>query len=316
MKHLFTTAAVLFSMTVFAQVGINTKTPYATLDIKAKSPGTNPEGLIIPKLSGTDIQNGPYGTNQTGTLVYATAVPSAPNTVTAEITEPGFYYFNGTKWKKINSSGRTISYTTIADPNILGYVPSTTATASVDAPATLTVGSTTATLRGTGTFGGHTYASYSTSAAVTWYQAYNAAKNMGGYLAVFTSDAEWQYVETNLLTAYTIFNTNGAWMGMAKFSWFAGSAMTPDPEFKWITGEQPNHDYSAGGTIAVRKANWFYSGEPNNSSNSEGFIFAAAKNFGSTKVYNGYTSIHPWVDAAANNSVQGNTWGFIVEFQQ
>jgi hypothetical protein len=316
MKNILTTAAIVFSITTFAQVGINTKTPYATLDIKAKSPGTNPEGLLIPKLSGTDIQNGPYGSNQTGTLVYATAVPSAPNTVTAEITEAGFYYFNGTKWKKINSSGSTISYTTIADPNILGYVPSTTATVSVDAPASLTVGSTTATKRGTGSFGGHTYASYSTSAAVTWYEAYNAAKNMGGYLGVFTSDAEWQYVETNLLTPYTIFNTNGAWIGMAKFSWFAGAGLTPDPEMKWITGEQPNHDYSAGGTSAVRKVNWFYSPQPDNANNNEGFVHVVSKNAGNTKTYNGYTSTHPWNDQIANTNSQGISWGFIVEFQQ
>ncbi|WP_374461440.1 C-type lectin domain-containing protein [Chryseobacterium taeanense] len=314
MKHLFTTAAVLFSMTAFAQVGINTKTPYATLDIKAKSPGTNPEGLLIPKLSGTDIQNGPYGSNQTGTLVYATAVPSAPNTVTAEITEPGFYYFNGTKWKKINSSGSTISYTTIADPNILGYVPSTTATASVDAPATLTVGSATATRQGTGSFGGHTYASYSTNATVTWYQAYNAAKNMGGYLAVFTSDAEWQYVETNLLTPFTIFNTNGGHIGMARFSWGAGPGLVPDPEMKWISGEQPYHDYSAGGTSAVRKANWFYSGQPGGA--TEGFVAFVRKGVGNTMTYNGYTSTHPWHDIVANNTEIGLTGGFIVEFQQ
>lgn len=317
MKNILTTAAILFSITTFAQVGINTKTPYATLDIKAKSPGTTPEGLLIPKLSGTDIQNGPYGSNQTGTLVYATAVPSSPNTVTAEITEAGFYYFNGTKWKKINSSGSTVSYTTIADPNILGYVPSTTATASVDAPATLTVGSATATRQGIGSFGGHTYASYSTNATVTWYQAYNAAKNMGGYLAVFTTDAEWQYVETNLLTPYSIFNTNGAWIGMAKFSWKAGSAMTPDPELKWITGEQPNHDYSAGGTGAIRKVNWFTSTEPNNAGGAEGFIHTYAKSAApSTLLINGYTSSHPWNDVAANNTNQSMSWGFIVEFQQ
>jgi hypothetical protein len=316
MKQLITTAVLLINITAFAQVGINTTTPNATLDIKAKTTDGKPQGLIFPQLSGTEIQNRTYGSNHVGTIIYATAAPSAPNTVTAEITEPGFYYFNGTKWKKINSSGSTISYTTIADPNILGYVPSITATASVDAPATLTVGSATATRRGTGTFGGHTYASYSTSGAVTWYQAYNAAKNMGGYLAVFTSDAEWQYVETNLLTAYTIFNTNGAWIGMARFSWFAGSALIPDPEVKWITGEQPNHDYSAGGTSAVRKINWFSTGEPNNGSGAEGFIQVFSKNTGATKTYNGYTSTHLWNDVAANNTLQSNCWGFIVEFQQ
>ncbi|WP_312903286.1 hypothetical protein [Chryseobacterium taichungense] len=180
MKHLFTTASILFSMTASAQVGINTTTPKATLEIKAKTTdGSKPEGIIVPRLTADQIQLGTYGSNQIGTLIYALAAATAPNTVTSEITEPGFYYFNGTKWKKINSSGSTISYTTTADPNILGYIPSTTATASVDAPASLTVGSATATRRGIGSFGGHTYASYSTSAAVTWYQAYNAAKKHG-----------------------------------------------------------------------------------------------------------------------------------------
>ncbi|WP_312903285.1 hypothetical protein [Chryseobacterium taichungense] len=139
---------------------------------------------------------------------------------------------------------------------------------------------------------------------------------MGGYLAVFTSDAEWQYVETNLLTAYTIFDTNGAWIGMTKFSWSAGSALTPDPEMKWITGEQPNHDYSAGGTSAVRKVNWFSSGEPNNQSGVEGFVHTWNKNSNLTKIYNTYTSTHPWNDVPANATVQTETWGFIVEFQQ
>ncbi|SEM10637.1 hypothetical protein SAMN05421856_101128 [Chryseobacterium taichungense] len=317
MKNIITLAVHLISLTAFAQVGINTTVPYATLDIKAKVPGTNPEGLLIPKLSGTDIQNGPYGSNQTGTLVYVTAAPAAPNAVTIEITEPGFYYFNGTKWKKINSSGSTISYTTIADPNILGYVPSNTATASASAPATLTIGSVTATRRGTGNFGGHTYASYSTNGAVTWYQAYTAAKNMGGYLAVFTSDAEWQYVETNLLTPFSDFNTNGGWIGMCKFSWFAGNSLTPDPEFKWITGEQPNHDYSAGGTSAVRKINWFASGEPNNVGGVEGFVHFHYKNRNFTIIRNSYTSTHPWNDVPANDTNWiGANPGFIIEFQQ
>ena len=316
MKNIMTLAVLFISLSLFAQVGINTTSPYATLEIKAKSPGTKPEGLLIPKLSGTDIQNGPYGTNQTGTLVYATAAPTAPNTVTAEITEPGFYYFNGTIWKKINSSGSTISYTTIADPNILGYVPSNTATASVNAPATLTIGSGTATRQGTGSFGGHTYASYSTSASITWYQAYNAAKNMGGYLAVFTSDTEWQYVETNLLTPFSIFNTNGGHIGMARFSWGAGPGLVPDPEMKWITGEQPNHDYSAGGNSSVRKSCWFSSIANQPQGGTEGFVAFQYKNGGTPKVYNGYTSTHTWHDITANNTEIGLTGGFIVEFQQ
>ncbi|MEA1849116.1 MULTISPECIES: hypothetical protein [Chryseobacterium] len=319
MKNIITLAASLFSLTIFAQVGINNNTPKATLDITAQTTnGSKPEGLLIPRLTGDQIKAGDaqYGTAQAGTIVFATSAASPTTTKTSKITEAGFYYFTGSVWERISSTASTVSYTTVVDPNILGYVPSTTATASVDAPATLAVGATTATRRSIGTYGGHTYAAYSTSGAVTWYQAYNAAKNMGGYLATFASDAEWQYVETNLLTPFAIFNTNGTWIGMAKFSWFAGAAMTPDPEIKWITGEQPGHDYSAGGTTAVRKSNWFPGVQPDNLSNTEGFVQCVAKNNNYTKTYNSYTTTHGWNDSPANYFDVAFTGGFIVEFQQ
>jgi hypothetical protein len=202
------------------------------------------------------------------------------------------------------------------DAAVLGYTPSTTATAGTNAPCTTTVGTATATRRGTYTYSvnGHTYAAYTTSAAITWYQAYEAAKNMGGYLVTFTSDAEWQVVETNLLTDANGFNTNGAQIGFCKFSYSAGSALTD--EMKWITGEQPATDYSSGGTTAVRKVNWFASGEPNYSSSTEGFVHFYGRNSSSTKTVNGYTSNHLWNDISASNSSQVNSWGFIVEFQQ
>jgi hypothetical protein len=318
MKNIITLAVSLFSLTIFAQVGINNNTPKATLDITAQTTnGSKPEGLLPPRLTGDQIKAGDaqYTAAQAGTIVFATSAASPTTTKTSKITEAGFYYFTGSVWERISSTASTVSYTTIVDPNILGYVPSTTATASVDAPATLTVGAATATKISAGTFGGHTYATYSTNATITWYEAYNAAKNMGGYLATFTNDSEWQFVETNLLTPFTIFNTNNAWIGMAKFSWFAGTAMTPDPELKWITGELPYHNYSAGGTAAIRKSNWFASGQPDNSSNTEGFIHIRSKNAGSTITYSGYTSTHVWNDVPANSPFSP-IQGFIVEFQQ
>ncbi|WP_449388273.1 hypothetical protein [Chryseobacterium lineare] len=113
MKQLITTAVLLFSMTAFAQVGINNTSPKATLDITAKTNGTKPEGLIIPQLSGSDIRTataaGVYGTNQKGLIVYASAADSAPAGATANITAPGYYYFDGSIWQRIlgSSSGDT-----------------------------------------------------------------------------------------------------------------------------------------------------------------------------------------------------------------
>ncbi|WP_374462192.1 hypothetical protein [Chryseobacterium taeanense] len=105
MKHLFTAAAMLFSMTAFAQVGINNTSPKATLDITAKTTdGSKPEGLIAPRLTGNQIQLGTYGAAQLGTIIYATTAATAPNAFTTNITAPGYYYFDGSVWQKMTGA--------------------------------------------------------------------------------------------------------------------------------------------------------------------------------------------------------------------
>ncbi|WP_294279938.1 C-type lectin domain-containing protein [uncultured Chryseobacterium sp.] len=301
-----------------AQVGINTTSPRTTLDVAPKNTdGTTAEGVIAPRLTGNQLSAADlkYTAAHAGVIVYVTSVPSPLTSKTTNITAPGYYYFDGSVWRGMGaqSTTTTLSISSVIDPNILGYVPSNTATAGSSAPSTMNVNGITATRTGIISYNGHSYAAYSAGAAgITWYNAYNAAKSMGGYLATFTTDAEWQQVETSLLSA-TAFDSQQAWIGFAKFSWFAGAALTPDPEEKWITGEQPLHDYSAGGTSAVRKSNWFNTGEPNNSGGTEGFVITLPKNSGGTKTYSGYTSTHTWNDVVANSA---NTTGFIVEFQQ
>lgn len=319
-KHLLLAALLSVTLSVpnlNAQVGINTTNPKATLDVAPKNTdGTTAEGVIAPRLTGNQLTaaDSRYTSAHSGVIVYATSAPSVSTTKTANITAPGYYYFDGSIWRGMGaqSTTTTLSISSVIDPNILGYVPSNTATAANSAPTTLTVNGVTATRTGIFTYNGHSYAAYAASAAgITWYNAYDACKNMGGYLATFTTDEEWKQVETNLLSA-AAFDSQQAWIGFAKFSWFAGAALTPDPEEKWITGEQPLHDYSAGGTSAVRKSNWFNTGEPNNSGGTEGFVITLPKNSG-TKTYGGYTSTHTWNDVVANSAT---TTGFIVEFQQ
>jgi len=308
-------AALLAGSQTSAQMNIgSTSAPNANAALQITS--TN-KGLLLPTLALTATNSAsPLSAFVAGMTVYNTAVAgTSPNNVT-----PGLYYCDGSQWLKLSTSNGSVvlNSSSTVDAAVLGYSPSTTATAGTSAPATLTVGSATATRRGTYTYStnGHTYAAYTTSGAVTWYQAYEAAKSMGGYLATFATDAEWQAVETNLLTDANGFATNGAWIGFCKFSYGAGSALSPDPEMKWITGEQSGTDYASGGTSAVRKMNWFATGEPNNSSSTEGFVHIYGKNNNTTKVVNGYTSTHAWNDIPANNNVQLNSWGFIVEFQQ
>lgn len=321
MKKQFILTFLLLSGIAFAQVGVNTTTPSSTLDITARNAtGTSTivDGILIPRVDRQRAQS--MTSVPSSTLIYVNNIATGAQTGTAiNIDAVGFYSYNGNAWAKFGTTtnNTVISLTTVVDPNILGYVPSLTATAGTSAPSSVAVGSSTATLQGITTYNGHSYAAYTTGSSVTWYEAYNAAKNMGGYLATFTTDGEWAHVETQLLTPNVLFNTKGAWIGFCKFSWYAGASLTPDPEFKWITGEQPNHDYSSGGTQSVRKINWFSTGEPNNFNGGEGFVHTYPNNSSTPITRNSYTSEHPWNDIPANNpSSPGFSEGFIVEFQQ
>ncbi|UOU99890.1 hypothetical protein MUU74_08035 [Chryseobacterium daecheongense] len=106
MKKLFFTLG-LFSIgsAAFSQVGINNQNPQATLDVTAKAlDGSKPEGLIAPRLTGDQIKSGDtqYGSNQKGALVYATSAVTSTSPKTVNITNEGYYYFDGSIWQKLN----------------------------------------------------------------------------------------------------------------------------------------------------------------------------------------------------------------------
>lgn len=106
-KRASVAAAILFSTFLYSQVGINNQTPKATLDVAAKNnDGTTPEGLIPPRLTGDQMRSadGQYGTDQTGTVIYATVAVTNASTKTANINSAGYYYFDGNVWQKL---GRT-----------------------------------------------------------------------------------------------------------------------------------------------------------------------------------------------------------------
>lgn len=98
---LFLLSAQLF----FTQIGINTSNPKSTLDIAAKTTdGSRPEGLVAPRLTGDQIKGGDtqYTTDQKGNIVYATSAVSTVSPKTINITEEGYYFFDGNIWQKIN----------------------------------------------------------------------------------------------------------------------------------------------------------------------------------------------------------------------
>ncbi|AZA76200.1 hypothetical protein EG347_00975 [Chryseobacterium sp. G0186] len=86
------------------KIGINTPNPKATFDITAKTDGTSQtEGLMVPRLTGDQIQTMTAGI-QPGTeslMIYATATPVSPTSKVAKITQPGYYFWNGTNWESL-----------------------------------------------------------------------------------------------------------------------------------------------------------------------------------------------------------------------
>ncbi|NRA93866.1 MAG: hypothetical protein HRU26_14525, partial [Psychroserpens sp.] len=99
----YTLFAFFISLTISAQVGINTTSPDASsiLDISAMD-----KGLLIPRVTLTDVTNTSLDgltTAATGLLIYNT---------NASITGGdgvGYYYFNGALWEKVITSNSTIS---------------------------------------------------------------------------------------------------------------------------------------------------------------------------------------------------------------
>lgn len=89
-----------------AQVGINTTTPSASIDISKSISNTLPEGFLTLRISGQDLaaKDNQYTALQNSTVVYVTSAPTAVTTKTSNINTPGFYYYNSTlsKWMGLN----------------------------------------------------------------------------------------------------------------------------------------------------------------------------------------------------------------------
>lgn len=101
---------ILFFLTIatfsYSQVGINTPSPKATLDIIAQPAGTAADGIIAPRISGDNLRTkSPVYTaaDHTGAIVYVTQADSAPAGKTVNVTSAGYYYFDGTVWVLFNT---------------------------------------------------------------------------------------------------------------------------------------------------------------------------------------------------------------------
>jgi trimeric autotransporter adhesin len=84
MKSFYLTILLLLTINCVAQVGINTTSPNAQLEIKSSNQATpdNTDGIIIPKIDAFPVINPTVA--QQGMMVYLTT------TVSGKL--PGFYY--------------------------------------------------------------------------------------------------------------------------------------------------------------------------------------------------------------------------------
>lgn len=127
MKYLYLTFFIFLNSVLFAQVGINTEVPKASLDITKSSTESIPDGLLVPRMTVQDLNDKEsyYGADQDGAIVYATNTAGFSGK-TVNVTVPGFYYYNGeiSKWCHIlaeNSSDSNIYNTdgTLSDERIV-----------------------------------------------------------------------------------------------------------------------------------------------------------------------------------------------------
>jgi hypothetical protein len=103
MKKLLLPTLLSLSVQSFAQVGMNTTTPTATLDITAKeATGTfnTVDGVLVPRV---DRQRAQSMTDvPTSTMIYVNSIATGTqNGTAANIDAVGFYYFDGTAWIKM-----------------------------------------------------------------------------------------------------------------------------------------------------------------------------------------------------------------------
>ncbi len=104
MKKSILLTIFLISITYsYSQIGIGTENPKATLDIVGKPTITTEiDGVLYPRISRNNLINKTiYGTSQTGVLIYVSDLSGTINSQTANVTEVGYYYFDGLVWKQL-----------------------------------------------------------------------------------------------------------------------------------------------------------------------------------------------------------------------
>lgn len=278
--------SIAFSISTSAQVQVtNMTTPpvisaSAILQVDATNKGVSLPNVAL--LSTTDVAT--IATPKDGLMVYNT------NTI-ADVT-PGYYYRYNNAWQPLGKITDSYIFQQKIDVEVLGYTPSPmTATLfnTENSGSSINSGGATWNKRGcvkwAASAGGndHTYCTYRASSNRTWAQAFTFAQARGGYLVTITSDAERNWLKTNIIDPTTGKDLlNNIWLGYNKYQsrYIPLEGNNNDLPFdryryKWITGEKwaVNWEIPAGATVQ----NNFATGQPDVvSSNGAAFIMSTA----------------------------------------
>jgi trimeric autotransporter adhesin len=133
MKKLFTLLVCSLALSTYAQVGIGTVGPTATLDVVAANPTgltTGVDGVLVPRV--TRERAKAMLAVPTSTLIYVAETATGTATGTAiNITTVGFYYFDGAAWIKLAAAGVGTSWSISGNggtAEAVNYIGTTNAT--------------------------------------------------------------------------------------------------------------------------------------------------------------------------------------------
>lgn len=111
MKTLFYFLLSLIAISVRGQVGINTQTPKATLDVVGKpNEATHFDGIIPPRITGNQLATKTYTPSQTGAIIVATSPAVNLSGQVIHVTESGLYYFDGNVWQALSKEKPPLEY--------------------------------------------------------------------------------------------------------------------------------------------------------------------------------------------------------------
>lgn len=103
---------LVFAVEIFySQVGINTQTPEATLEVVGKPDNVNHfDGIIPPRITGSQLAAKTYTSSKRGAVVFVTMPPANLTGQVINVKNSGMYYFDGSLWQALSKDWQPVEY--------------------------------------------------------------------------------------------------------------------------------------------------------------------------------------------------------------